>query len=60
MPVSAPNGCGACIDYHGHELRQAGMPAEAIQAAVRIAATVHAVAVAIDGEAAASASALAA
>jgi lipoyl-dependent peroxiredoxin subunit D len=50
LAVSAINGCGACIDAHEHELRQAGVSAEAIQAAVRIAAVVHAVAVTLESE----------
>jgi lipoyl-dependent peroxiredoxin subunit D len=50
LAVSAINGCGACIDAHERELRQAGVPAEAIQAAVRIAAVVHAVAVTLESE----------
>jgi alkyl hydroperoxide reductase subunit D len=41
-----------CIDAHEHELRKAGLSTEAIQAAVRIAATVHAAAAVLDGEAA--------
>ena len=52
LAVSAVNGCGMCIDAHEHELRKAGLSTEAIQAAVRIAATVHAVASVLDGEAA--------
>jgi alkyl hydroperoxide reductase subunit D len=52
LAVSAVNGCGMCIDAHEHELRKAGLTTEAIQAAVRIAATVHAVAAVLDGEAA--------
>jgi len=50
LAVSAINGCGMCIDAHEHELRKAGVSAEAIQAAVRIAAVVHAVAATLDGE----------
>ena len=50
LAVSAVNGCGMCIDAHEHELRKAGLSTEAIQAAVRIAATVHAVAAVLDGE----------
>jgi lipoyl-dependent peroxiredoxin subunit D len=50
LAVSAINGCGACIDSHEKVLRSAGMTAEQVQAAVRIAATVHAVAVALEGE----------
>jgi alkyl hydroperoxide reductase subunit D len=52
LAVSAVNGCGMCIDSHERELRKAGLSTEAIQAAVRIAATVHAVAAVLDGEAA--------
>ena len=53
LAVSAINGCGACIDSHEKVLRNHGMTAEQIQASVRIAATVHAVAAVLDGEAAA-------
>ncbi|HUN48537.1 MAG TPA: carboxymuconolactone decarboxylase family protein [Stellaceae bacterium] len=50
LAVSAINGCGMCIDAHEHELRKAGISAEAIQAAVRIAAVVHGIAATLDGE----------
>ncbi len=50
LAVSAINGCGACIDSHEKVLREHGMTAEQIQAALRIAATVHAVAVTLEGE----------
>lgn len=50
LAVSAINGCGMCIDAHERELRNAGVTTEAIQAAVRIAAVVHAVAATLDGE----------
>lgn len=50
LAVSAINGCGMCIDAHERELRKAGVTAEAIQAAVRIAATVHGIAAVLDGE----------
>jgi len=50
LAVSAINGCGMCIDAHERELRKAGVAAEAIQAAVRIAAVVHATAATLDGE----------
>jgi len=50
LAVSAINGCGACIDSHEKVLRSAGMTAEQVQAAVRIAAAVHAVAATIEGE----------
>ena len=51
LAVSAMNGCGVCIDSHEKILRKAGLSAEQIQAAIRIAAVVHAVAVTLDGEA---------
>ncbi|KPF72480.1 alkyl hydroperoxide reductase [alpha proteobacterium AAP81b] len=44
LAVSAVNGCGMCIDAHDKVLAGHGMAAEKIQAAVRIAAVVHAVA----------------
>jgi len=50
LAVSTINGCGACIDAHERELRKAGLTTEAIQAAVRIAAVVHAIAATLDGE----------
>lgn len=52
LAVSAVNGCGACIDSHEKVLREAGLTPVQIQAAVRIAATVHAVAATQDGESA--------
>ena len=51
LAVSAINGCGVCIDSHEKVLREAGFTAEQIQAAVRIAAVVHAVAATLEGEA---------
>jgi alkyl hydroperoxide reductase subunit D len=44
LAVSAINGCGACIAAHERQLRAQGMDREAVQSAVRIAATIHAVA----------------
>jgi alkyl hydroperoxide reductase subunit D len=52
LAVSAVNGCGMCVDSHEHALRQAGLGTEQIQAAVRIASVVHAVAATLEGEAA--------
>ena len=52
LAVSIVNGCGMCIESHEHDLRKGGLTAEAIQAAARIAAVVHAVACVLDGEAA--------
>jgi alkyl hydroperoxide reductase subunit D len=43
MAVSAVNGCGACLDSHEAELRKRGVEPVQIQAALRIAAVVHAV-----------------
>jgi alkyl hydroperoxide reductase subunit D len=51
--VSAINGCGACLDSHEHELRKHGVPAAQIQAALRIASVVNAVARVIAAEKAA-------
>jgi lipoyl-dependent peroxiredoxin subunit D len=50
LAVSAINGCGACLDSHEKVVRAAGLTAEQVQAAVRIAATVHAVAVTVENE----------
>ena len=44
LVVSAVNGCGMCLESHEKVCREHGLSAEQIQAAVRIAATVHAVA----------------
>jgi lipoyl-dependent peroxiredoxin subunit D len=44
LAVSAINGCGSCVASHERQLRQHGFGREAMQSAVRIAATVHAVA----------------
>lgn len=50
LAVSAINGCGMCIDSHEAVLRKAGVKPAAIQSAARIAAIIHAVARAMDGE----------
>ncbi len=44
VAVSAINGCGACLDSHEAELRRRGVQPVQIQAALRIAAVVHATA----------------
>jgi alkyl hydroperoxide reductase subunit D len=54
LAVSAVNACGKCIASHEKVLRDAGMTAEQIQAAVRIASVIHAVAVTLESEAALS------
>jgi len=52
LAVSAINGCGACLDAHEKVVRKAGLGAESVQAALRIATVVHAAATVIEGEAA--------
>lgn len=44
LAVSAINGCGTCVASHERTLRRQEWGREAIQSAIRIAATVHAVA----------------
>jgi len=50
LAVSAINGCGMCITAHEKVVRAAGLTVDQVQAAVRIAAVVHAVAVALEAE----------
>ena len=50
LAVSAINGCGMCVEAHEKTVRAHGLGIEQVQAAVRIAAVVHAVAVAIEGD----------
>ena len=50
LVVSAVNGCGMCLEAHEKVCREAGLSAEQVQAAVRIAATVHAVARTLSAE----------
>jgi lipoyl-dependent peroxiredoxin subunit D len=52
LAVSAINGCGSCIAAHERQVREHGLTREAVQSAVRIAATVHAVARVLEGDAA--------
>jgi len=52
LAVSAINGCGMCITAHEKVVRAAGLTVEQVQAAVRIAAVVHAVAVTLEAESA--------
>jgi len=52
LAVSAINGCGICLESHEKAVRHGGLGQEQVQAAVRIAATVHAVAATLAGEAA--------
>ena len=48
LAVSAINGCGTCVASHERQVRQHGLPREAVQSTVRVAATVHAVARVLD------------
>jgi alkyl hydroperoxide reductase subunit D len=48
LAVSAINGCGACIDAHEKVLRESAVQAGTIQTAVRFAAIIESVAVAIE------------
>lgn len=50
LAVSAINGCGMCLDSHEKVLRKAGVSADQVQAALRIAAVVNAAAAVMDGE----------
>ena len=50
LAVSAVNGCGMCMESHEKVVREAGLSQEQVQAAVRIASVVHAVACILDGE----------
>ncbi len=50
LAVSAVNGCGMCIESHEKVLRDHGLTTEQVQAAVRVASVVHAVAATVDGE----------
>jgi alkyl hydroperoxide reductase subunit D len=50
LAVSAINGCGACIDSHEKAVREKGITEAGVQAAVRIASVLHAVARVLDAE----------
>jgi alkyl hydroperoxide reductase subunit D len=50
LAVSAVNGCGLCVTSHEKKLRSHDVSREAIQSAVRIAATIHAVSVTLEFE----------
>jgi alkyl hydroperoxide reductase subunit D len=50
LAVSAINGCGMCMESHEKAVREAGLTREQVQAGVRIAAVVHAVAATLDAE----------
>ncbi len=50
LAVSAINGCGMCMESHEKVVRHGGLGQEQVQAAVRIAAVIHAVASVLEGE----------
>ena len=50
LAVSAINGCGMCMESHEKVLLQHGVSKEQVQAAIRIAAVVHATAATLDAE----------
>jgi alkyl hydroperoxide reductase subunit D len=50
LAVSAINGCGVCVEAHEKVLRDKGVSEETVLAAVRIAATIHALAAVFDAE----------
>ena len=50
LVVSAVNGCGMCLESHEKVVREHGLSGEQVQAAVRIAATVHAAARTLSAE----------
>ena len=51
LAVSAINGCGTCMASHEKVVRKGGIGADGVQSAVRIAAVVHGIAVALEAEA---------
>jgi alkyl hydroperoxide reductase subunit D len=59
LAVSEVNGCGLCVTSHEKKLRAHEVSREAIQSAVRIAATIHSVAVTLEYEQGAPAAAAA-
>lgn len=52
LAVSSITGCGVCLESHEKNLRGTGFTREQVHEALRIAAVVHAAAVALDAEAA--------
>ena len=48
LAVSAINGCGMCMDAHEKVVRDGGLPASAVQSAVRYAAIIQSAAVALE------------
>jgi alkyl hydroperoxide reductase subunit D len=52
LAVSAINGCGTCVAAHEKVVRAAGVSVEGVQSAVRIAAVIHGIAVALESRSA--------
>ncbi|MEH1102093.1 carboxymuconolactone decarboxylase family protein [Micromonospora sp. CPCC 205561] len=52
LAVSAITGCGVCLESHEKTLRNAGFSRDQVHEGLRIAAVVHAAAVALDAQAA--------
>ncbi|RJL31286.1 carboxymuconolactone decarboxylase family protein [Bailinhaonella thermotolerans] len=52
LAVSAINGCGRCLESHEKVIRDAGLPREQIQEALRLAAVINAVAAVLESESA--------
>lgn len=50
VAASAINNCQACVGSHEKVVREKGVPEEAVLAAVRIAAVIHAIATVLDAE----------
>ncbi len=50
VAVSAINNCQACVASHEKVVREKGLSAESVLAAVRVAAVIHAVAAVMDAE----------
>jgi len=50
LAVSAINGCGMCMESHEKVVLHGGLTKEQVQASVRIASVVHAVAAVLDAE----------
>ncbi|NDC56407.1 MAG: alkyl hydroperoxide reductase, partial [Alphaproteobacteria bacterium] len=48
LGVSAINGCGMCLESHAHEVLTKGQTRDAVQEALRIAAIVQSLAVALE------------
>ena len=50
LAVSAINGCGMCMDSHEQVVAKKGVGKDVVQAVIRIAAVIHAVAATLDAE----------